>query len=152
MARRFRNVALPLMAAGITELKEIVSANGTHVLSATDMKRKYGPSIQTKQVHALHRIAYMLHTEEPVIDVKSTDLSISVVEARRVRLIHPVHRHLTGRDTASNVDIPQARKNEHGNLRSDLFLQDEWQPCHPWIDRELQPSHWVVFFAWHKQQ
>ncbi len=53
----------------------IVSANGTHVLSTTDMKRKYGPSIQTKQVHALHRIAYMLHTEEPVIDVKSTDLS-----------------------------------------------------------------------------
>ncbi len=71
---RLRNVALPLMAAGITQLKEIVSANGTHVLSATGMKRKYGQSIQTKQVHALHRTAYMLHTEEPVTDVKSTDL------------------------------------------------------------------------------
>jgi hypothetical protein len=37
LARRFQNVAnvaLPLMAAGITELEEIVSANGTHVLSA----------------------------------------------------------------------------------------------------------------------
>jgi hypothetical protein len=59
---------------GITELKEIVSANGTHVLSATDMKRKYGLSIQTRQVHALHRVAYMrLHTEEPVIDVTATE-------------------------------------------------------------------------------
>jgi hypothetical protein len=51
------------MAAGITELREIVNANGTHVLSAMDMKRKYGQSIQTSQIRALHRIAYMLHTE-----------------------------------------------------------------------------------------
>jgi hypothetical protein len=91
------------MAADITELQEIVSANGTHVLSAMDLKRKYGPSIQTRQVHALHRIAYLLHTEEPVIDVKTPDLSIKTVEARRIRLIHPAHGHLVNRETAASA-------------------------------------------------
>jgi hypothetical protein len=95
------------------------------------MKRKYGPSIQTKQVHALHRIAFMLHTEEPVIDVNSTDLSmISVFEARRVRLVPPVHRHLTGRDTAINVDIPQARKNEHGTKNAHSASQPHKGKCY----------------------
>jgi ribonuclease HI len=114
LAYRFQNVALPLMAAGINELKEIINANGTHVLSAMDMKRRYGPSIQAKQVYALHRIAYMLHTEEPVINnVTATDLSIKAVEARRVRLIHPAHRHLINPDAANGGGRPRPRAHMH---------------------------------------
>ncbi len=55
-----------------------------------DMKRKHGPSIQSKHVKALHRIAYMLYTEALATDVKALDLSIKTFEARRIDRTDPL--------------------------------------------------------------
>ena len=111
MTHQVHHVALPLVAAGITELSEVVSANGTQVLSATDLRRKFGRCIKTSQVHALHRIAYLLHSEDPAtVNLKAADLSISAVEACRIRLIHPKHRWFTnpasGAGPASQAQQP----------------------------------------------
>jgi ribonuclease HI len=135
MTKRFQNVALPLMAAGITELREIVNANGTHVLSAIDLKRKYGACIQARQVRALHRIAYMLHTEQPTTDIRAVDLSVKTVEVKRIRLIHPAHRRnidpaAGGGRPIGNLDYMGAANKPHDQM-----------PCYSGTSAAADASH-----------
>ena len=55
-------VLVSLLSLGVTHLHDVLSLDNKWVISAEDLKRKYGKGrVKTKHVHALHKLAAMLH-------------------------------------------------------------------------------------------
>jgi hypothetical protein len=61
---------------GATEIADVVSAYGKTVLNIQDLRRKYGTqTVGHKQARALHKLAHLLHTDQPVDKLTSTQLT-----------------------------------------------------------------------------
>jgi hypothetical protein len=75
-------------------LNDVISADGTHVLSEQDLIRRFGKSkVKPKHVNALYRIAYALHSETPATEaLNQSDLTKGAVETLGIRKIADAYR------------------------------------------------------------
>jgi hypothetical protein len=95
--QRCCKVLMPLIVMGATEIADVVSADGKMVLSIHDLRRKYGThAVGHKQARALHRLAHMLHSEQPVGALTSTQLTEAYIEQHSIRHIAAAHKPLDG--------------------------------------------------------
>ncbi len=84
--KRCCKVLMPLIVMGATEIADVVSADGKMVLNIQDLRRKYGThTVGHKQARALHKLAHLLHTEQPVGKLTSTQLTQAYIEQQGMR-------------------------------------------------------------------
>ena len=61
-----QKVLVPLLQLGMEHITDVLNPDCTHVLSVTDLKLKFGGNrIKSKHVHALCKLAYLLHDPAP---------------------------------------------------------------------------------------
>jgi hypothetical protein len=103
--KRCCKVLMPLIVMGATEIADVVSADGKMVLNIQDLRRKYGTqTVGHKQARALHKLAHLLHTEQPVGKLTSTQLTQAYIEQHGIRHIAAAHRPLV---TSTTYDQQQ---------------------------------------------
>jgi hypothetical protein len=87
-----QKVLLPLIDVGVEYITDVLSRDCTKVLSAADLRKKYGSRVRTKHIQALHKLAHLLHDPAPskVCNDKA-QLSADAMEAMGIRAVAAEH-------------------------------------------------------------
>jgi hypothetical protein len=88
-----QNIMVPLLDLGMQHIADVLSPDCASVMSAQDLKRKFGSRrVKSKHVHALYKLAYLLNEAEPQgICTDKSRLRREVIKANGVRRIAGVH-------------------------------------------------------------
>jgi Reverse transcriptase (RNA-dependent DNA polymerase) len=83
----------PLTALGMHKVEDILTKNRRMVISAQDMRLRYGKKATAAHIQALYRIAYILHKDEPLNmrQVKKMHFTDVEVHSKQLRTVHAVH-------------------------------------------------------------
>ena len=134
----------PLTALGVHRAEDLLTRDYTRVLSAQDLRLKYGKRVTAAHVQALYRLMYVLHTKDtphmPL--VKRMRLTADDVSSKNMCLVHPVHRAALEQASQRAVDqqfrnilrpMPRMAPSENIKRYFPLATRDTTQcrtPCH----------------------
>jgi hypothetical protein len=96
----------PLTALGMHKVEDILTKDKKKVITAQDMRLKYGRKATAAHVQALYRIAYILHMKDPpdMRKVKQMRFTAAEVHSRNLRTVHAVHKVALLRASQATTD------------------------------------------------
>jgi hypothetical protein len=107
-----QKVLLPLIDVGVEYITDVLSRDYTKVISAQDLRRKYGRRVRTKHIQALYKLAYLLHDPAPTkVCTDKAQLCQEVVEAKGIRTVADAHMQTLHAPSA----LPLGARQEQAN-------------------------------------
>jgi hypothetical protein len=106
-----QKILVPLLELGMRHITDVLSPDCSWVLGVPDLKLRFGSRrVKTKHIHALHRLAYMLHESVPgKICTNKAMLTREAVEATQARRV--AAEHVPGLRAAPSGELPAELKN-----------------------------------------
>jgi hypothetical protein len=109
----------PLTALGMHKVEDLLTKDRKRVISAQDMRLRYGRKATAAHIQALYRIAYILHTDQTpdMRRVKKMRFTDADVHNKKFRTVHEVHKaallnasQQTTEQSFRNIIRPMPRK------------------------------------------